>query len=633
MKKILFIFLCVLFAIGTQAVAQSDYYFSKTYGYAGSNGLRQTIEVIEGQDTSYVSVGGNGDVVLMKTNAKGNLIWSKTYGGTSHDIGNSVKQATDGGYIVVGTTMSFTSGFTPCALLVIKTDSVGNVEGSQSYQGGNITTILYAEGYDVEVANDGYFLVGNISASSNLTSLSYSTSPPFILKLDLSGNLLWSKIYPYVPLGIISIKKTIDGGLVLASEHFELIKIDSVGTPLWNFVYSINNEGIYCNQMISTSDGGFLLVGKSENTTTNDVDVLVLKVNINGLLEWSKKIGTSTNYENSYGVTQDINHDYIFSGFSADGITNAIINFKVDSLGSLIWGKLIASPVPAYNYGYAVLPIEKGYLVCGNLNNSIGIIKLDTMGDSKCNSLPLAVLVVDAGAIKTTKQLAVIDVTNMLIINYPNLIVGSGLTETVVCETIFPMKDLKVEKILSPASSLPAGTNLYPSFRVKNIGTDTIYNFNFFYSYTGEITGTQIVPVTKFSVLENWNGTLLPNQQIDLTFNEPLSISAGFADFCTFVELVDDIDTSNNSLCITVEGTTIGIDQPTSNPPKIYPNPTSEYIFISGALGENFILFNSLGEIVLTQRISDEKTKIQLLLPKGIYLYYLGQYKGKIFKI
>lgn len=628
------IFFCVLFAIGTQwAEAQPDYYFIKTYGgYVGDNGLRKTIEVLEENgDTNYVSVGGNGDVVLMKTNANGNLIWSKTYGGSGSDIGNSVKRTTDGGYIIVGTTWSFVQGFTPCALLVIKTDSLGNLQWSRSYQGNGTTGVNYSEGYDVEVLSNGYIIVGGTSAFSGLTVAPSSTTS-FVIKLDLNGAMCWSKIY-LTWERCITIQKTDDGGFVFASAGFLLTKIDSTGLPVWAYSYY---GGDYCNQMIPTSDGGYLMIGKTEAFGAISTDIYVVKVDSVGCLQWSRKVGSSTvNYESALGVFQDIDGGYLITGVSADGTTDKIINLKIDSTGNLIWSKFIESNILSYTRGYCFLVVSGGYLVSGVLGGSIAIIKVDTLGNPKCNGNTALVTSVSVLTQATIQTVSVVDVTNYVVVNYPgsNMVIGSGLTETVICQTFFPIANIKVEKILSPANSLPAGTILCPSFRVKNIGTDTIFDFDFQYSYTGEITGTQIIPVTKFSLLENWNDTLLPNQQIDIIFNEPLSILVGNADFCVYVELVGDIDTTNNSLCLTVEGTTIGIEESSINPPKIYPNPASDYIYVSDAKGENFILFNSLGDIVFTQRILDENNKIQLLLPKGIYLYILGQHKGKILKI
>jgi len=87
--------------------------------------------VICGLTTSY---GSGCKVYIIKVGRNANVIWTKTFGGTHVNIGYSIQQTSDDGYIVAGGTNSYGAGYMDVYL--IKTDIDGNVEGVEeaSYQ-------------------------------------------------------------------------------------------------------------------------------------------------------------------------------------------------------------------------------------------------------------------------------------------------------------------------------------------------------------------------------------------------------------------------------------------------------------------------------------------------------------------
>jgi hypothetical protein len=70
----------------------------------------------------------NAEVCLVRTDAEGNELWTRTIGGTEDDVGYSLQPAADGGYVVVGYTRSYGAGMRDVYL--VKTDSQGNVAAS-----------------------------------------------------------------------------------------------------------------------------------------------------------------------------------------------------------------------------------------------------------------------------------------------------------------------------------------------------------------------------------------------------------------------------------------------------------------------------------------------------------------------
>jgi len=137
---VIFLFSANLFAQGP------DTLWTKTYG--GEN-WDEGFSVQETSDSGYIITGrtnsfgvGQFDVYLIKTNANGDTLWTRTYGGINQDGGYSVQQTLDSGYIIVGMTASF--GVDSGDVYLIKTDSIGDTIWTKTYGG-----IRYDCGYSV----------------------------------------------------------------------------------------------------------------------------------------------------------------------------------------------------------------------------------------------------------------------------------------------------------------------------------------------------------------------------------------------------------------------------------------------------------------------------------------------------
>ena len=111
--------LCVLcgatlFALLHASPSQAQQRWERTYGGSVQDrgqSVRQTLDggyIVAGYTNSFGA--GNGDVYIIKTDASGNGVWSKTYGGTNFDGAYSIQQTADTGYIAAGSTSSFGAG-------------------------------------------------------------------------------------------------------------------------------------------------------------------------------------------------------------------------------------------------------------------------------------------------------------------------------------------------------------------------------------------------------------------------------------------------------------------------------------------------------------------------------------------
>ncbi len=195
--------------------------FARTYGGDLAYSVQQTSDggyIVVGQTNSFGA--GGYDIFLIKTDAKGNIQWAKTYGGTGSEKAYSVRQTADGGYIVAGYTTSFGAG--EGDIFLIKTDAKGNIQWAKTYGG---------TGYDgassVQQASDGgYILTGETS------SFGAGLNDIFLIKTDANGNIQWTKTYGGIYWDLASsVQQTYDGGYIVASTTI------SFGAGSWDIFF------------------------------------------------------------------------------------------------------------------------------------------------------------------------------------------------------------------------------------------------------------------------------------------------------------------------------------------------------------------------------------------------------------
>lgn len=162
--------------------------FEKAIGNHDNEVGRSVVQLL---DSSFVTVGytnsigfGGYDVYLIKTDKAGNVLWQKTIGGADWDFAYSLQQTTDGGFIIGGTTYS--SGYGNADGYVIKTDALGNVTWSKTFGGVNDDEFKSV----IQTADGGYALTGYTKSYNDIDS-----GDVWVFKLDLNGDSLWSKYY------------------------------------------------------------------------------------------------------------------------------------------------------------------------------------------------------------------------------------------------------------------------------------------------------------------------------------------------------------------------------------------------------------------------------------------------------
>ena len=397
MKK-LYPLLSVLFLIywGCEDSMDNEKSFIEFTNLFGGGGDDVGCSVQQTTDGGYIITGylsnieSGFDVWLIKIDGEGNEEWNKTFGGNGNDFGFSVQQTTDGGYIITGYTRSYGNGEED--IWLIKTDSQGNEEWNKTY-GGNEDD----KSFSVQQTTDGGYIITGFTDSYG--SGEYDI---WLVKTDIEGNEEWNKTFGGSESDRgTSVHQTTDGGYIITgtTESFGngrrdvwLLKTDSQGNEEWNKTFGGNNndEG---NSVQQTTDGGYIITGYT-NFFQNDYiyidsDVWLIKTDSQGNEEWNQTFGGSED-DYGYSVKQTTDGGYIITGGTRSygrGSSDVWL-IKTDGQGNEEWNQTLGG---SYNdFGYSVdQTTDGGYIITGGIEYpvygryDICLIKTDSEGTTE----------------------------------------------------------------------------------------------------------------------------------------------------------------------------------------------------------------------------------------------------------
>jgi len=154
----------------------------KHYGgslYDNAYSIQQTSDggyIVAGNTESYTY--GNDDFAIYKLNSSGNKIWFKHYGGSSEDVAYSIRQNSDGSYIVAGSTTSYSYGGGCSDFAIYKLNSLGNKAWFRHYGGTSGDSANSTQ----QISEGGYIVAGDTN------SYTYGSSDIGVYKLNSNGN-------------------------------------------------------------------------------------------------------------------------------------------------------------------------------------------------------------------------------------------------------------------------------------------------------------------------------------------------------------------------------------------------------------------------------------------------------------
>ena len=245
--------------------------WQKSFGYSGAD---IGISLLQSNDGGYFITGvldvtasgglGNtkllnsrhagGDYWAIKLSTSGDIEWSKYYGGGFTDTPYDVIEASDGGYIMIGSSDSndvdISASKGSYDFWVVKISNTGAIIWEKSYGGSEID-----EAHAITDSGDGnYVIAGDTRSSDQDVSINKGAADLWLLKINPSGDIIWEKTFGGSSFDVSrSIVKTQDNGFLISGS--------------------------------SRSADGDLSINQGQN------DAWILKVDSNANFEWQKSIG------------------------------------------------------------------------------------------------------------------------------------------------------------------------------------------------------------------------------------------------------------------------------------------------------------------------------------------------------
>lgn len=364
--------------------------FMKTLGGSMSDvayAVRQTADggyIITGY--TYSEITRSQDIWLVKMDAAGDTTWTRTFGDSYFNLGRSVQQTTDGGYIVAGITGYSDTG--PRSIMLYKTDAAGNTLWERYFDG-----YIFDMDHSVQqTSDDGYIITGYVPEF--ITGIDDIA----LIKTDALGDTLWTTTIGGINTDQgYSIQQTSDGGYIIAGWTITndttwtdvlLLKTNASGDSLWSRTFG--GEGGEAGLSVQqTSDQGYIIVGGTNSYGAGDMDIWLIKTDAAGDTIWTKTFG-GKGYDVGNSIWQTTDGGYIITGRNGrtgPGEADLWI-IKTDALGETVWTRTYGGPYE--DIGWSVQQTsDGGYIVAGHTRSfgsgflDMWIIKTDEEGNRR----------------------------------------------------------------------------------------------------------------------------------------------------------------------------------------------------------------------------------------------------------
>ncbi len=393
MKRLFLIISIILIVWVNQNAQAPAIQWSSIIGDDSTFEVGYSVQEIPGE--GYIIAGCKGswylDVYLIKTDTSGETLWTQTYGGEGEDCAYEVHQTNDGGFIVAACRQIEPGEMNEggvWALWLLKTDALGDTIWTKTYD-TSYDIVYYGDVEDyyrtvsVQQTSDGGYILTGLSQWSDINENDF-----LLIKTDSQGIIEWRHTYGTNSSEVSTfVQQTSDGGYILSGWTLSsgqakalVIKTDSAGDSLWSATYEYGQSGRDIpNKIRQTSDGGYIITGEATQIDEYDNSVWLLKTNPQGTEIWEKTFG---NGEITGGMdVQDVNDGYIIAGLFDEEQDKGWL-LRTNALGDTIWTILLDQNILINGFMCVQKTEDEGYIFVGYHGNDdnldVRLVKTDS---------------------------------------------------------------------------------------------------------------------------------------------------------------------------------------------------------------------------------------------------------------
>lgn len=334
--------------------------------------------------------------------------FTKTFGGSLNESGESIIKTNDGGYAILGYTQSKDGDVTnkideSFDYWLLKFDQNQTLQWQKTYGG----TDNDRGSHIIQTTDNGYAILGYSASNNGDVTTNNGANDFWMCKLNGNGTILWEKSFGFLGadngnaiiqtqdngfliLGVIDISASngqgnskITGTKRHAGGDYWAIKLNSDGEKEWSRYYG----GTFTDtpyDVIQTNDNGYLLVGSSDSkdvdikNSKGSYDFWIVKISESGTLLWEKSFGGSQ-IDEAYAICDSGDGNYLIIGDTRSNDGDISTNngaadlwlIKISPEGDLIWEQNYGGT--SFDVGRSISKTQDGsFMILGSSRSSDG---------------------------------------------------------------------------------------------------------------------------------------------------------------------------------------------------------------------------------------------------------------------